>query len=154
MNQCHFLGNLTRDPELRTTSTDKKVVSLCIAVNRKFKRGTEMVQEPAFLEMEAWDSGAELIDKYFKKGDPIIVHCSVRQDSWEDKDTGQKRSRLKFRINSFEFVPGSRKKDEGDTSKPAAATKRKPAAKSAPADAEGNGNFVDSDVPAGEDIPF
>jgi single-strand DNA-binding protein len=113
MNQCHFYGNLTRDPELKNVGSDKKVVNFGLAVNRRFKRGKETAKEVAFLDMEAWDSGAELISKYLFKGDPVIVHCSVKQDSWTDPE-GKNRTKLKFRVNSFEFVGGG-KKERPDT---------------------------------------
>lgn len=114
MNECHFLGNLTRDPELTNLKNDKRVVKFGIAINRKFKRGAETVSEPAFLDCEAWDSGADLIAKFFKKGDPIIVHCSVRQETWDDKNGGGKRSKLVHRVNKFDFVPGAKKNRDED----------------------------------------
>ena len=108
MNECHFLGNLTRDPELRETSTNAKVVNFGIAVNRSFKRKNgERTKEASFLECEAWDTGAEVIDEHFKKGDPIIIHASARTESWETNEG--RRSRIKFRVNKFEFVPNGRK---------------------------------------------
>ena len=105
MNECHFLGNLTRDPELKNLQSGTAVVNFCIATNgRKYKtKDGQNAKETAFLEMEAWDSGAETISKFFKKGDPIIVHCAAKTEQWESE--GQKRSRIKFRVNKFEFVP-------------------------------------------------
>jgi single-strand DNA-binding protein len=141
MNQCHFLGNLAADPDLKTLSGDKRVVNFTVAVNRRFKRGTDTAKETAFLPCEAWDSGADLISKHFKKGDPIIVHASVKQDEWEDKASGQKRSRLKFRVNQFEFVPG----------KPGAG-KRADEAPAADTPAAGD-EYADQGA-TGEDIPF
>lgn len=113
MNQCHFLGRLTRDPDLRTTQSGKSVVNFGIAVNRYFGKGegADRPKEVSFLEMEAWDTGAETIAKYLVKGDPIIVHCSIKQEEWEDKD-GKKRSKLKFRVNSFDFVGGKKDKPQ------------------------------------------
>lgn len=121
MNFCHFLGNLTRDPELTVTQGGKQVINFTVAVNRRYKKGDEMVKDTAFLDCEAWDTGAELINKYFVKGDPIIIHASIKQENWEDKTTGQKRSRLKFRVNQFDFVPGNRKGGGKDTEEPAPA---------------------------------
>lgn len=115
MNQCHFLGRLVAEPESRSVG-DKQVVNFRLAVDRRYKKGGESAKETAFLDCEAWDTGAETISKYLHKGDPIIVHASVKQEEWEDKNTGQKRSKLKFRVNSFEFVPGGGgKKKDGDS---------------------------------------
>jgi single-strand DNA-binding protein len=105
------MGYLTGDPELRNLKNDKKVVSFTVAVNRRYKRGEETVQETAFLPCEAWDSGATLIVNSFKKGDPIIVHGSIKQDNWETAD-GEKRSRLKLRVVSFEYLPRSSEKNQ------------------------------------------
>lgn len=148
MNECHFLGNLTRDPELKNVGDNKQVVKFGLAVNRKFKRGDKLDQETSFLNMEAWDSGAEMINQYFKKGSPIIVHCSVKQDNWENAE-GEKRSAIGFRVNKFEFVPSTKRKDEADASteqegpKPReAAPKKTTAKKAAP-----KNDSVDEDIP-------
>jgi single-strand DNA-binding protein len=108
MNQCHFMGNLTRDPELKSLANNKRVVNFGIAVSRRFKRGTQTAKETSFLDCVAWDTGADLIAKHFKKGDKIIVHCSVQTDTWEDKKTGEPKSKLKFRVNQFDFVGGNK----------------------------------------------
>lgn len=105
MNACQFMGNLTRDPDLRTTAGQKNVVNFGLAVHRTYSRGGELTKETAFIECEAWDTGGEMIFKHFKCGDAIVVECSVKQESWEDKETRESRSRLKFRVNKFHFVP-------------------------------------------------
>ncbi len=118
MNQCHFEGRITADPELRNISNEKRVTNFRIAVDRRYKRGKETAKETAFLDMEAWDTGADIIAKHFAKGDPIIVHCSVKQEEWDDKATGARRSKLKFRVNSFDFPLG---KTSGKKTNPNAA---------------------------------
>jgi len=141
MNQCHFLGNFVRDPEIKTTDGGKKVVNFTLGINRRYKRGTETVKDPAFIDCEAWDTGAETISKFFKKGDAIIVHCAVKQENWNDKTTGDKRSRLKFRVNSFDFVHGGNKKNGAG----------------APAEQDPGDSVPDQEpvnVGNGEDIPF
>lgn len=106
MNHCVFMGNLTRDPEL---NEKVGVVNFSIAITEKYKKkdGTE-VKDTVYLDMEAWDStpgkgSATIINKYFKKGHPIIVECKAKIDSWEDKQSNQKRSRTKFRVEKFFF---------------------------------------------------
>ena len=105
MNKCLFTGNLTRDPELKTLQDGTKVVNFGLAVNRPYKKGNERMNEVAFLDLEAWAQGAETIAKYFSKGEPITVEASVKMDSWDDATTGQKRSKLKFRVTEFWFIP-------------------------------------------------
>jgi len=127
LNCCLFLGNFVRDPELKETQSGLKVLNFTLGINRRFKRGEQMVSEPAFLDCEAWDSGAVLIAEHFKKGDPIIVQCSVKQENWDDKNTGEKRSKLKFRVNQFNFVPGNKKDGNGGSKKPAPQPEPEPA---------------------------
>ena len=63
------------------------------------------------MECEAWATGAETIARHFKKGDPIIIHCSAKTETWEDKNGGGQRSRIKFRVNEFDFPMGKRRED-------------------------------------------
>ncbi len=120
MNHCHFIGNLTRDPELKTLNGDNCVLNFGIAVNRTYKdKSGEKKEEVSFLELEAWGAGAKLINQYFKKGNPILVHCSAKQDTWDDKDTGTKRSKIKFKVENFEFLPTNSKKAASSEEQPA-----------------------------------
>lgn len=116
MNQCMFMGNITHDPELRTVGTQgTQVLNFSIAVSRNYKRSNgETVKEVNFFPLEAWDSGAETIHRHFKKGDPIIVFCSAKNEKWEDKE-GNKRSTIKFRVDRFEFVPSRTRKENDET---------------------------------------
>jgi single-strand DNA-binding protein len=107
MNVVVLKGNLTRDPESRTISAgDKKtttVTNFTLAVNRHFKRndGTKD-KEVTFVDCEAWDTGGETIQRYVKRGDPLLVNGSLKLDTWETD--GQKRSKLKVRVNGFELL--------------------------------------------------
>lgn len=119
MNDCRFMGNLTRDVELKNVG-NTKVGSFGLAVSRKYKLkdGTEKV-ETNFFDIEVWDKQADIIEKYFKKGSPIILRASAKQETWDDKATGSKRSKIKFRLEEFWFVPKQPKShqnsDNGDT---------------------------------------
>lgn len=109
MNVQHFLGNLTRDPELKSLQSGSQVLNFTVAVNNRYKRDGEIVKEAVFIECEAWNKTAEIIHKFFKKGDSIIVHTNAKQEYWDDPATGAKRTKLRFRVNDFEFIPGGRK---------------------------------------------
>lgn len=114
MNSCHFIGRLTRDPEVRTFSNGGKVTRFGIAVNNRKKNPQtgEWEDDPAFLDMEAWAKTAEFVEEHFKKGDPIVIcQSTVKQENWE-KD-GQKRSKLVFTAERVEFVPKTRDNAEG-----------------------------------------
>ncbi len=112
MNKCHFLGNMTRDPEVTYTSGGTALCKFAIAVNRKFKKEGETVEEVAFLDFESWGKQAEAIGQYHKKGDGIIVHARVKQDTWVDKETEKNRSKLLFVVEEFEFAPGNKRRDD------------------------------------------
>jgi single-strand DNA-binding protein len=105
MNVCMFIGNLTRDPELKSLRDDKKVVTFGIAVNRRYKgRDGEAKKETTFINLEAWGKTAEVIAKYFEKGDPIVItRATFRLDTW--KKDGEKRSRPVFRVEDFAWPP-------------------------------------------------
>jgi single-strand DNA-binding protein len=125
MNLCLFGGNFVRKPELKKVGTDQvSVVNFSIAVNRKFNaRSGEQKKEVTYVDCEAWDSGAETIARNCDKGDYIIIYASAKNESWTDND-GKKRSRVKFRVDRFEFVPGTRRhgttEEQEDSSEPPA----------------------------------
>jgi single-strand DNA-binding protein len=103
-NRVVLLGNLTRDPETRMAGAGS-VTSFSVAVNESWtgKDGTKQ-ERTAFIECEAWAGRGETIAKYLKRGDPILVEGSLRQDNWEDKETGKKRSMLRVSVTGFSFV--------------------------------------------------
>jgi len=111
MNLCIFEGRLVRTPELKHLDGGVAVVNFSIAVNRYFKRNDDTFDnEVNYADLEAWDSGAETIAKNYEKGDWIRVYCSFKQDRWETAD-GQKRSKIKFRVNKFERPPSAGKRE-------------------------------------------
>lgn len=112
MNNCVFLGRLTRDPELKYIPSGTAVVNFSLAINRRFKKSDGSSEnEVAYIDCEAWDSGAETLNEHFQKGDPILIEASLKQDRWETEN-GEKRSKLKFRVNRFHFMPNGQKTDE------------------------------------------
>jgi single-strand DNA-binding protein len=106
MNINILRGNLARDPEVRSVNTNGKstsVVNFTIAVSREYtKANGEKDKITTFVPCEAWDSGAEIIGRSFKKGDLVMVEGSLRNDSWE-KD-GVKHNSLKVRVNNFSKI--------------------------------------------------
>jgi len=103
-NKVLLMGNLTRDPELKRTTTDMAVAQIGIAVNRKFKdRDGNMKEETTFVDCEAWGRTAETMAKYLAKGRPVFVEGRLKLDQWQDKD-GNNRSKLKIVIENFQFI--------------------------------------------------
>lgn len=102
-------------PELKETKDKVKFSNFRLAWNerRKGKDG-EIIDTAHFLDFEIWDKGAEALCDMFDKGDSIFIQqATARQHSWEDKETGQKRSKIVFRVDSFK--PVNKKKDENET---------------------------------------
>ena len=143
-NKVILAGNLTRDPELRYTPKGTAVARITLAVNRTWKgEGGENKEEVSFVDVDVWGRQAEVISQYMKKGRPLLVEGRLKQDSWEDKNTKQKQSKLKVVLESFSFIDSS---NRGVESAPAA---RSSAAPAAPATEP-----ADSDAPSDDDVPF
>ena len=125
-NKVILMGNLTRDPEIRSTPAGMSVVKFSIATSRKYKtKDGEQREEATFVDIEAWGKQAETIAQYFSKGKPILLEGRLKLDQWEEKSTGQKRSKLGVVLEGFTFV-GSR--DDGERATGSAATTASPAA--------------------------
>jgi len=104
-NKVILIGNLTRDPELRYTANGQAVASVGLAVSRKFKtKEGEQREDTAFVDCTAWARAAEIICEYKHKGDPILIEGRLHYHTWEDKETGAKRSKLDVVIENFQFL--------------------------------------------------
>jgi len=111
LNKVMLIGNLTRDPELRVTPKGTAICTFGLAVNRQFKDDTGATKdETTFVDIEAWNKQGETIAKYLTKGKPIFIEGRLKLDSWDDKTTGQKRSKMKVVLESFQFLGG---RDDG-----------------------------------------
>ncbi len=98
-------GNLTRDPELRTTPNGASVCSFSVAVNRVYRDSNgEQKEDVSFIDCSAWGKLGEMISQYAKKGSGVLVSGRLDQRSWEDKTSGQKRSRVEIVVEDFNFT--------------------------------------------------
>ena len=137
-NKVILLGNITRDPELKYLPKGTAVCQFGLAVNRKWKdQAGELKEEVTFCELQAWGNTAENISKYFRKGSPIFIEGRLSQETWEDKATGQKRSKTRIVVETFQFIGG--KRDDSAQPQPP-----KPIGKPAPEASE----------PEDDDVPF
>ena len=101
-----IMGNLTRDPEMRTTPSGASVCGFSVAVNRTYRDGSgNNVDQVSFIDCSAWGKLGETIGQYAKKGSGVLVSGRLEQRSWEDKNTGQKRSRVEIVAEDFNFLP-------------------------------------------------
>ena len=143
-NKVILAGNLTRDPELRYTPKGTAVARLGIAINRKWKSETgELKEEVTFVDVDAFGKTAETIGQYLKKGRPILIEGRLRYETWEDKQTKQKKSKLGVVMENFQFMDSGGGRG-GDASEAPAA---RPAAPSAPAPDAGDAEPPHDDVP-------
>jgi single-strand DNA-binding protein len=109
LNKVMLMGNLTRDPELRVTPKGTSICQFALAINRQFKMESgESREEVIYVDIEAWGKQGETIAKYCVKGRPLFVEGRLRLDQWEDKNTKEKRSRMKVVLEQFQFLGDSR----------------------------------------------
>lgn len=155
MNNYVVMGNLTRDPE-QVSFANSSVTKFAIAVNgRVIKREGEVqkdesgrpLREVVYWDCEAWAQLGDMINQYAKKGTKVILQGEIKEESWEDKATGQRRSKKVVRVDKFNFADG--KSDSSEDSE----KREKPASKkSKKTKAEVTGDTLE--VGAGEEIPF
>jgi len=107
LNKVFLMGNLTRDPELRRLPSGTAVTELGLALNRSFMgKDGERREEVVFIDVTVWDRQAETCVEYLKKGRPVHVEGYLKMDQWEDKATGEKRSKLKVQADRVQFLGG------------------------------------------------
>jgi single-strand DNA-binding protein len=150
-NKVIIAGNLTRDPELRYTPKGMAVAKIGLAVNRTYtaSEGGEKREEVTFIDVEAWGRQAEVIGQYLKKGRPLLVEGRLKLDSWEDKNTKQKVSKLKVVLETFSFLDSRGAENVGVAEAPRSS--RPSPAPSAPPPPADSG---DSEPPQDDDVPF
>lgn len=152
-NKVILAGNLTRDPELRYTPSGTAIAKFGLAVNRRWKdQNGEQKEEVTFVDVDAFGKQAELIGQYVKKGQPLLVEGRLRLDTWEDKQTQQKKSRLGVVLEGMTFLGSGGTREGGDfgggaTGAPPSARPARPPAATPPPSNEGM-------PPEEDDVPF
>jgi single-strand DNA-binding protein len=149
-NKVILMGNLTRDPELRYTPKGTAVAKIGLAVNRVWtSESGEKKEEVTFVDVDIFGRTAENVGQYMRKGRPILVEGRLRLDQWDDKQTGQKRSRLGVVAETVQFLGGAPAGGEGGA--PAAPRAPRPAA---PASAPASEPVEGDAPPESDDVPF
>lgn len=109
LNKVFLMGRLTFDPELRRTPTGTAVTELRMATNRSWAgRDGERREETLFIDVTVWDRQAENCCQYLRKGSSIHVEGSLRMDTWDDKTTGEKRSKIRVQADRVQFLDSRR----------------------------------------------
>jgi single-strand DNA-binding protein len=155
LNKVMLIGRLTRDAEVKTFANGGKVAKFGFACNnrKKDQQSGQWVDDPVFLDVEVFNRGdsgkmADTVEQYLGsgqgKGRQLYIEGHLKMDQWEDKQSGQKRSRLLVVVDSFQFLDPKREDDNG-----------KPRASSAPAARQAaSPDDTTDDVPADEEIPW
>jgi len=146
LNKVMLIGNVTRDPEVKFTPKGTAVAEVGLAINRVYTpEGGERREETTFVDITFWGRQAEIVGEYAKKGKPIYVEGRLQLDTWDDKQSGQKRSKLRVVGEALQLLgsrPGGGDDDGGGSPPPQKFSK--PAARPAPA----------ASAPDDDDIPF
>lgn len=119
-NKVILMGNLTRDPETKTTTSGQSVTNFSLAVNRTWKGADgQQNEDVSYIDCVAWSKTGEIITQYLGKGRAVLVSGRLDQRSWEDKETGGKRSKIEVVVEDFNFVgDGGGGSSDGGSSSP------------------------------------
>lgn len=113
-NKVILAGNLTRDVELRFTPKGTPIAQFSLAVNRAWKDDAgNKKEEVSFIDCKCFGKQAETISEWFKKGRPILIEGRLNQETWDDKETKEKRSKLVVIVEGFSFIGENKKSAEG-----------------------------------------
>ncbi|MEJ6581794.1 MAG: single-stranded DNA-binding protein [Akkermansiaceae bacterium] len=162
VNKVMLLGNLTRDPEIRYTPKGTAVTDLGMAVNRvRTGDNGERIEEVTYVDVTLWGRQAELAGQYLGKGRPVFIEGRLQLDQWDDKQSGQKRSRLRVVGENMQFLPsggagggnsgGGENYPQGGSSSSEEEGQQRPAP---PASNQGGAAASDSFDNDDDDIPF
>ena len=111
LNKVYLIGNLTRDQEIRYTPKGTAVADTAIAINRIYKgEDGEKKEGVTFIDLTFWGRQAEIAQEYLRKGRPVFIEGRLQLDTWDDRQTGQKRSRLRVIAENLQML-GSRDRD-------------------------------------------
>ncbi len=159
LNKVMLMGNLTRDPEIKYTPKGIAIADIALAVNRTYSTDSgEKREEVTFIDVTCWGRNAEIVGEYFKKGRPLYVEGRLQLDTWDDKTTGQKRSKLKVVGENIQFLSsreGGGGGGGGDSSEGGGFSQNRPARPASRPASPPPRPPADPDLDAAEDdIPF
>jgi single-strand DNA-binding protein len=149
VNKVTLIGNLTRDTELKYTPKGTAVCDISLAINRTWKDGDTKKEETTFVDITLWGRVAEVAGEYCHKGNPLYVEGRLAVESWDDKETGKKRSKMKVIGENIQLLGGKRDSEEqtGGQEETRPVGSRRPTA--APVQRTAAPALID-----GDDIPF
>jgi len=156
-----LLGNCTRDPDIKYTAKGTPLATIGLAINRTWKdEDGQKKEETTFVDVTLWGRLAELAEKHLCKGQPVFIEGRLQLDSWEDKQTGQRRSKLRVVGESLQMLGTRAGNGQGANPKPAAEPAKAPGNQTKPAAAAGSSARNQSSKPEvdengdPQEIPF
>jgi single-strand DNA-binding protein len=153
LNKVMLIGNLTRDPELRHTPKGTAVAEISLAINRNWTNEQGQKQEDTtFVEVTLWGRQAELAQQYLTKGRPVYIEGRLNLDTWDDKETGKKRSKLRVVGETLQFLDSKPNSGGGSYSERTQQPSRPAPQSSGPP--QGATAAPASDYQEDDDIPF
>jgi len=117
LNQSILCGNICKEIEMKVVGDHTLAVFTVACTNGKGER-----ENTVFMDCTAWNKTATMVNDYFEKGKPIIVTGQLKQDNWDDKETGKKRSKIGLTVSRVDFLPGGKSAKPAETPAPAFAT--------------------------------
>ncbi|MES2995271.1 MAG: single-stranded DNA-binding protein [Verrucomicrobiota bacterium] len=154
LNKVMLIGNLTRDPELRYTPKGTAVAEIGMAINRVWNNEQGQKQEETtFVDVTLWSRQAELAQQYLSKGRPVYIEGRLSLDTWDDKATGQKRSKLKVIAETMQFLSSGGGQGGGGQQGDGPAPQRSGSPQQRPAQ-QGGSPAPANDFQEDDDIPF
>jgi single-strand DNA-binding protein len=159
-NRVILMGNLTRDPEVRQAQNGTYIVKAGLAVNERLPDGQGgWKEEPSFFDIVIFGKRGEAFSRFMSKGRPVLIEGKLRQGRWQDKETGQNRSKIEIIVDNWEFAGGGRGEEGQGPNSGGQQQRQAPAGtqrQSAP-DFPGPGDFGGGQAAAGgfpDDVPF
>lgn len=153
-NRVILLGNLTRDPEMKYLPSGTAVANFGMAMSEKYtdRQTGEQRENVCFVDVEAWDRQAEIVNEYLSKGSPVFIEGSLRFDSWETPE-GEKRNKLKVRVFRLQLIGGRQDGDGAEggytqaTPQESSPMQAQPDQSSPPSSGENDSSSTDDDIP-------
>jgi single-strand DNA-binding protein len=150
VNRVILIGNLTRDVQLKYLPNQTSLGEFGMAVNRKYKAANgEQREDVCFVDCAIFGKGAEVINQYCHKGSSLYVEGRLRQENWEDKNGGGKRSKLSVIVEQFQFIGDRQQGEQQPRGQTGTGQRNRP-----PNEPEGGGGFNEADIPFNHHPPI
>jgi single-strand DNA-binding protein len=155
VNRVILIGNLTRDVQLKYLPNQTSLGEFGMAVNRKYKAANgEQREDVCFVDCAIFGKGAEVINQYCHKGSSLYVEGRLRQENWEDKNGGGKRSKLSVIVEQFQFIGDRQQGDQQQGDRPPQRGQSGGRQQNQPASEPQGGGFDELDIPFAHHPPI